>query len=185
MRHLRILPILGLALTLGSAPFIDPGAAEAAPKDPKASKAKHKASGGSTSTAPDPNRRATGYRVRMGGATLPGVSASVLEDEVQIAEHRSGTDGRTTISAGRFAVAEVTLSGTGPIPSPLLGHWRALKDGKPRKEDIAVETLDASGVAIYQHRLYSTLPRKLTTSPGKDKWTMTLAVETIDLYRIP
>ena len=82
-------------------------------------------------------------------------------------------------------MAEVTLNGTGPMPAILLDYWRALKDGKPRKEDIAVETLDASGVPIFQHRLYSALPRELTTSPSKDKWTMTLAVEKLDLYRIP
>jgi hypothetical protein len=192
MRHLRTIPILGLALTLGmltvSAPFVDPtSAAAAGPRDKnKASKTKTRPgnAGAATSSASDPTRVAAGYRVRIAGATLRGVTASTLSDEVEVIEHRSGSDDRTiTLTSGRGLLSEVTLTGTGAIPRVVLDQWRALEDGKPRKEDVAIEVLDAAGEVIYQHRLYSTLPRKLTTSPAKNKWTLTLAVERLDLYR--
>ncbi len=172
-------------MTLGSAPFIDPSAAWAAPKPPRPSKVDKKPPKAPAKQAPDPNRKATGYRVRMAGITLPGVSVSALTDEVQVVETRSGNDGRTRISAGRAVVGEVTLNGTGPIPRILVDLWHALEDGNPHTEDIAVETLDDAGVPIYQHRLFRALPKKLTTTPGKDKWTMTFAVETMELYRTP
>ena len=195
MRYLRTIPILGLAITLGmltvSAPFVDPASAAAAgqrdkDKASKASKAKARPgdTGAATSSASDATRVAAGYRVAIAGATLRGVTVSTLSDEVEVIEHRSGTaDGTTTLTSGRSLPSEVILTGSGAIPRVVLDQWRALEGGKPRKENVAVEVLDAAGEVIYQHRLYNTLPRKLTTSPGKNKWTLTLAVERLELYR--
>jgi hypothetical protein len=188
MRHVRILPILGLAMTLGMSsvgvPFADSTAAAAAPRDKKKAADKAKTSKGTTAPAGQA-RKAVGYRVRIAGATLPGVNASTLSDEVEVVQYRKGNDSgnATTIATGRALVAEVTLTASGSIPRIVLDYWRAVKDGKPRKEDIAIETLDAAGAVIYQHRLHGALPRKLTTSPAKDKWTLTVAVERLDLYR--
>lgn len=204
--RLAVLPVLGLSFTLVtlsiSAPLVD--SASAAPLDKrKAHKRKFDKSsvdqgkfdravkrnqGGppadSLRPSVDPSRRATSYRVVLGGATLPGVTVSPLGEEVEVVETRR--DNRSVqLSPGRVVRGEVTLTGSGPIPLPVLDQWRGVEEGDVRKQGVAVVTLDSGGAAIYEHRLIGTFPSKLTVSPEKDKWTLTLAVEDFVLFHAP
>jgi hypothetical protein len=201
-----VVPILGLTFTLAtlsvSAPFVEPVAAASFDKrkpdkrktesseakfDRRAAKTKRGQSAppqNSMRPVVDPSRRATSYRVVLAGATLPGVTVSPLSEEVEVIETRRDTR-YVELSPGRVVRGEVTLTGTGPIPLPVLDQWRAIEDGAVRKEGVAVQTLDSAGEMIYEHRLIGTFPRKLTTSPEKDKWTLTLAVQGFELFRAP
>lgn len=203
-----VLPILGLTFTFAtlsiSAPLVEPAAAASFDKrkpdkrqvDSKIDRSKFdrravKNKRGQATTPQnvmrpivDPSRKATGYRVVLGGADLPGVTVSPLSEEVELVETRR--DSRSVqLAPGRVVRGEVTLTGSGPIPLPVLDQWRAVEDGAARKEGVAVRTFDSAGETIYEHRLIGTFPRKLTTLPDKDKWTLTLAVEAFELFRAP
>jgi hypothetical protein len=199
--RLAVLPILGLTFTFAtlsiSAPLVEPAAAASFDKrkpdkrkvdhsalDRRAAKNKGSAPRDSMRPAVDASRKATSYRVLLAGATLPGVTVSPLSEEVELVETRR--DNRSVqLSPGRVVRGEVTLTGNGPIPLVVLDQWRAVEDGAVRKESVAVRTFDSAGEAIYEHRLIGTFPRKLTTTPDKDKWTLTLAVEAFELFRAP